>query len=99
MTQPKLLDTVAILSPLPYDGLRPTGGHRLIQVEPDKLAIEALPIGLIGTVVETYDNPQTYLIEFSDTEGREYAMAILPANELLVVHMDLAPINLDLVAA
>jgi hypothetical protein len=40
MTQPKLLDTIAILSPLPYDGLRPTGGHRLIQIEPDKLAID-----------------------------------------------------------
>jgi hypothetical protein len=60
MTQPKLLDTVAILSPLPYDGPRPTGGHRLIQVEPDKLAIDTLPIDLIGTVVETYDKPQTY---------------------------------------
>jgi hypothetical protein len=91
MTQPKLLDTVAILSPLPYD--------RLIQVEPDKLTIDTLPIGLIGTVVETYDKPETYLIEFSDTEGCEYAMAILPANELLVVHLDLTPSNLDLVAA
>jgi hypothetical protein len=54
MTQPKLLDTVAILSPLPYD--------RLIQIEPDKLAIDTLPIGLIGTVVETYDKPETYLM-------------------------------------
>jgi hypothetical protein len=62
MTQPKLLDTIAILSPLPYDGLRPTGGHRLIQIEPDKLAIDTLPIGLIGTVVETYDKPETYLM-------------------------------------
>jgi hypothetical protein len=91
MTQPKLLDTVAILFPLPYD--------RLIQIEPDKLAIDTLPIGLIGTVVETYDKPETYLIEFSDTEGCEYAMAILPADELLVVHLDLIPSSLDLVAA
>jgi hypothetical protein len=91
MTQPKLLDTVAILTPLPYD--------RLIQVEPDKLAIDTLPIGLIGTVVETYDKPETYLIEFSDNEGCEYAMALLPADELLVVHLDLALGNLNLVAA
>jgi hypothetical protein len=46
--------------------------------------------------LSTYDKPETYLIEFSDREGCEYAMALLPADELLVVHRDLAPINLDL---
>jgi hypothetical protein len=61
--------------------------------------LPSIPIGLIGTVVETYDKPQTYLIEFSDTEGCEYAMAILPADELLVVHLDLTPNNPLLVAA
>jgi Domain of unknown function (DUF4926) len=85
---PKLLDTVAILSPLPLD--------RLIQVEPS-IPTDLLPIGLIGTVVEIYNESQTYLIEFSDVEGCEYAMAILPVDQLLVVHLELTPTNPDLV--
>jgi len=91
MTQPKLLDTVAILLPLTRD--------RLIQVESDSMPIEQLPIGLIGTVVEIYESTQTYLVEFSDAEGCEYAMAILSANELLVVHLELASGSPDLVPA
>ncbi|MCV3217448.1 DUF4926 domain-containing protein [Plectonema radiosum NIES-515] len=31
-----------------------------------------------------------YLVEFADTQGREYAMATLTANELLVLHYELA---------
>ncbi len=91
MTQPKLLDTVAILSPLSRD--------RLIQVEPDTIPNDILPIGLVGTVVETYTEPQTYLIEFADAQGREYAMAILPADQLLVVHLELTSNNPELIAA
>ena len=87
MIQPKLLDTVAILSPLTND--------RLLQVESEM----TLPIGLIGTIVQTYPETNTYLIEFSDTQGCEYAMAIVPANELLVVHLDLNLNMIDLVAA
>jgi Domain of unknown function (DUF4926) len=83
MPQPKLLDTVAILSPLTYD--------RLLQVESDIIPNDILPIGLVGTVVETYTEPSTYLVEFADAEGREYAMAILHADELLVVHLELTP--------
>ena len=87
MTQPKLLDTVAILSSLTPD--------RLLQVESEM----TLPIGLIGTIVETYPQTNTYLIEFSDTQGCEYAMAIVPAHELLIVHLDLNPNTIDLIAA
>ena len=91
MTQPKLLDTVAILLPLSRD--------RLLQVESEVIPVDSFPIGLIGTVVETYDDPQSYLVEFSDAEGCEYAMAILSADELLVVHWELTSSNPDLVAA
>ncbi len=91
MTQPKLLDTVAILLPLPRD--------RLLQVEAEDIPADPFPIGLIGTVVETYTDPQSYLVEFSDAEGCEYAMAILSADELLVVHLELTPSNPTLVAA
>jgi Domain of unknown function (DUF4926) len=105
--QPQLLDTVATLSPLTRD--------RLVQVELDKVPSDGLPmvydrsrsvsagepevIGLIGTVVEVYSTPPTYLVEFADGEGREYAMAILPATELLVVHLELTPGDPNLVAA
>ena len=99
MTQPKLLDTVAILVPLTRDGLRPTGGHRLLQVESEAIPADSLPIGLIGTVVETYADAQSYLVEFSDAEGCEYAMAILSVDELLVVYLELTPSNPTLVAA
>lgn len=91
MTYPKLLDTVAILSPLNLD--------RLIQVEPDTILNDGLPIGLVGTVVEIYTESKTYLIEFADTKGREYAMAILPADQLLIVHLELTSNHPDLVAA
>ncbi len=30
-----------------------------------------------------------YLVEFADTQGREYAMATLRENELLVLHYEL----------
>jgi Domain of unknown function (DUF4926) len=89
--QPQLLDTVATLSPLTRD--------RLVQVELEKVPSDGLPIGLVGTVVEVYSTPPTYLVEFADGEGREYAMAILPATELLVVHLELTPGDPNLVAA
>lgn len=91
MTQPKLLDTVAILLPLTRD--------RLLQVESEAIPADPFPIGLIGTVVETYTDPQSYLVEFPDAEGCEYAMAILSADELLVVHLELTPSHPALAAA
>ena len=83
-TVPKLLDTVAIVNDIPVE--------RLTLVEPDYVSVQALPRGLIGTVVEVYNRDQEphYLVEFSDSEGCEYAMAILNANELLVLHAELS---------
>jgi hypothetical protein len=41
--------------------------------------------GQVGTVVESLDE-QTALIEFSDEDGRAYAIVPLPRSELLVLH-------------
>ena len=70
-------------------------GDRLLQGEPQM----TLPIGLVGTIVQTYPETNTYLIEFSHAQGCEYAMAIVPANELLIVHLDLNPNTIDVIAA
>ena len=80
---PKLLDTVALLNDVPV--------KRLTLIEPDYASIQALPSGLIGTVVQVYKQEQAfrYLVEFSDSEGCEYAMAILEPNELLVLNSEL----------
>jgi ribosomal protein S4E len=78
-----ILDTVAITNPVTKE--------RLTLVEPEYESIESLPNGQVGTVVEVYeqDGEKQYLVEFSDSQGREYAMTILPANELLVLHYEL----------
>ena len=87
MTKPKPLDTVSILSTLTLD--------RLLQVESEM----TLPIGLICTIVQTYPKTNTYLIEFSDPQGCEYTMAVVPANERLIIHLGLNPNTIDLVVA
>ncbi len=78
----KLFDVVATLKPVPRD--------RLTLVEPDYQAIVQLPIGQVGTIVELYatEQPQ-YLVEFADSNGHEYAMAILNADEILALHYEL----------
>ena len=83
MSQPKLLDTVAILADLPSE--------RLALVNPEFSSIDHLPIGLVGTIVHVFqqDNNEHYLIEFADAQGREYATATLAANEFLVLHQEL----------
>ena len=62
-------------------------------VEPEYEHIEFLPAGQVGTVVSIYEkddvHPQ-YLIEFSDSQGREYAMAMLKAEEILAIHFELS---------
>ncbi len=75
----KFLDSVANIHPTPAD--------RLFLVEPDYQTISYLPDGQVGTIVEIYggDVPH-YLIEFADLQGREYAMAVLQANEVLALH-------------
>jgi hypothetical protein len=46
---------------------------------------DGLARGQVGTVVETLDE-KTVLVEFSDDEGRAYAMTPCPSSELLVLH-------------
>lgn len=41
--------------------------------------------GQVGTVVELLA-PEVYEVEFSDDDGRTYAMASLPASHLMVLH-------------
>jgi Domain of unknown function (DUF4926) len=49
------------------------------------LPAERLARGQVGTVVEQLDDT-TFLIEFSDDQGRAYAIAPCPRAELLVLH-------------
>jgi len=80
----KLLDSVAIL--------KPVSNTRLTLVEPEYASISSLPVGLVGTIVEVYDTGKEcqYLVEFADSKGIEYAMAILKADEILVLQYELA---------
>jgi hypothetical protein len=48
---------------------------------------EGLTRGLVGTVVETLDD-DTALVEFSDDEGRAYAVVPCPSMDLLVLHYE-----------
>jgi hypothetical protein len=84
MNKIKLLDTIATLKPIPIE--------RLQLVEEDYTSIESLPSGQVGTIVEVYEQEEEYhyLAEFADTQGCEYAMATLRADEILVLHYDLA---------
>lgn len=79
----KFLDVVAILKPI--------SSTRLTLVEPEYTSISSLPTGQVGTVVEVYETEEEYqyLVEFADREGREYAMAILKEDELLVLQYEL----------
>jgi hypothetical protein len=49
------------------------------------LPAEGLARGQVGTIVEQVDD-RTYLVEFSDDQGRAYALAPCPRAELLVLH-------------
>jgi len=50
-----------------------------------ELPAERLARGQVGTVVEQLDDT-TFLIEFTDDEGRAYAIAPCRRAELLVLH-------------
>jgi Domain of unknown function (DUF4926) len=83
--QPKLLDTIALVVNIPHD--------RLSLVEPTDHFLELLPIGLAGTIVHIYEQdsaPSQYLVEFSDAEGHEAAMATLDGQEFVVLQYELA---------
>ena len=51
------------------------------------LPAEGLARGQVGTVVERLDD-KTLLVEFSDDQGRAYAVAPGPMAELLVLHYE-----------
>jgi hypothetical protein len=80
----RLLDSVAIIKPI--------SNTRLALLEPEYASISSLPVGLVGTIIELYDtgNESQYLVEFADSQGIEYAMAMLKADEILVLQYELA---------
>ena len=49
------------------------------------LPAQRLARGQVGTIVEELDK-QTFLVEFSDDQGRAYALAPCPRAELLLLH-------------
>jgi Domain of unknown function (DUF4926) len=51
------------------------------------LPAQGLARGQVGTVVERLDE-QNSLVEFSDDEGKAYAIVPCPHSELLVLHYD-----------
>ena len=51
----------------------------------EDIAERNLRRGQVGTVVEILDDG-VYEVEFSDTDGRAYAMLALRANQLMVLH-------------
>jgi hypothetical protein len=79
-----LLDTIATLKPIPL--------KRLHLVESDYVMVENLPVGQVGTVVNIYNEQEEphYLVEFADLQGREYAMATLKRDEVLILHYELS---------
>lgn len=81
-----LLDTVATLKPIP--------ASRLSLVESNYQSIESLPAGQVGTIVSIYQGATpSYLVEFSDSQGREYAMAVLEVNEMLSIRYELSAVS------
>jgi hypothetical protein len=49
------------------------------------LPAQRLARGQVGTIVEEFDD-ESFLVEFSDDQGRAYALAPCPRTELLVLH-------------
>jgi hypothetical protein len=49
------------------------------------LPVQRLARGQVGTIVEALDD-ETLLVEFSDDQGRAYAVVPCPRADLLVLH-------------
>ena len=49
------------------------------------LPVQRLTRGQVGTIIEQLDD-ETLLVEFSDDQGRAYAVAPCPQAHLLVLH-------------
>lgn len=52
--------------------------------------------GQVGTIVEVYEL-SVFEVEFSDTQGRMYALETLRSDQLMILHHQ--PISRDMVAA
>ncbi|MEB3227200.1 MAG: DUF4926 domain-containing protein [Synechocystis sp.] len=77
------LETIVNVKSIPRD--------RLTLVESKYESIPQLPIGQVGTILEVYPGkPPLYLVEFADLQGREYAMVVLQANEIIPLHYELS---------
>jgi hypothetical protein len=61
-------------------------------LESEHASISSLPAGLVETIVKVYERGKKgqYLVKFADSQGFEYAMAMLKAEELLVLQYELA---------
>ena len=46
---------------------------------------QGLVRGQVGTIVEVYE-PDVFEVEFSDTQGRMYALETLQADQLMILH-------------
>jgi Domain of unknown function (DUF4926) len=66
---------------------RKTEGPSLLDVVAllTDLPAQRLARGQVGTIVEELDD-KTSLVEFSDDQGRAYAIAPCPRAELLILH-------------
>jgi hypothetical protein len=51
----------------------------------EDLPTKNLVRGQVGTVVEVY-SPDAFEVEFSDDDGRTYALLALKADQLMVLH-------------
>lgn len=65
---------------------------RLTLLESEPASISSLPARLVTTILEVYDTGKEsqYLVEFAESQGSEYAMAMLKADEILVLQYELA---------
>ena len=61
-------------------------------MKPEYASIYSLPVGLLRTIVEVYDTGKEcqYLVELAESQGIEYALGILKADEILVLDYELA---------
>ncbi|NJO66198.1 MAG: DUF4926 domain-containing protein [Leptolyngbyaceae cyanobacterium RM1_405_57] len=57
---------------------------------------QGLVRGQVGTIVEVYE-PGVFEVEFSDTQGRMYALETLRSGQLMILHHQ--PISRNMVVA
>lgn len=69
------------------ESIKPFAVVALIQDLPQR----SLRRGQVGTVVESLE-PGVFEVEFSDNEGRTYATLALRADQLMILHHDMAEV-------